>query len=61
MMPLVVSLSNSRTMNGLTFTPFDKLMTGFDKLRANGIFITRITGLPIFVGLAIANLQRMHN
>jgi hypothetical protein len=32
----------------IPFTPFDKLMTGFDKLRANGISIAQ---LP-FLGLS---------
>jgi hypothetical protein len=40
MMPFVVRPSlNSEEPCRTTFTPFDKLMTGFDKLSANGFLI----------------------
>jgi hypothetical protein len=48
-------------MSGLTLTPFDKLMTGFDKFRANGIFITRIAGLPQAVGLNILLIDNLNS
>jgi hypothetical protein len=44
MMPFVVSPSlNSGEPCRTTFTPFDKLMTGFDKLSANGFVIILLT------------------